>query len=232
MFVSLRAFATMCRVASKITRSHFEHDQKIIMSSSSRRVRSHLLEPENWVDMHGDYLFRYALLRLRDQALAEELVQETFLAALEASNNFAGQSSEGTWLVGILKHKIIDHFRKLNKQKYVANIADLELEHQEIFQQAGEWIDHFDFELGPCDWQTNPATAFEQSEFREKLNHCLSALPARIASVFTLREIDELSSEEVCKVLDISSTNLWVMLHRARAQLRHCIEIHWFRKGI
>jgi RNA polymerase sigma-70 factor (ECF subfamily) len=198
----------------------------------SKATSSGTLQPETWVDNHGDHLFRYALLRLRQDAAAEELVQETFLAALQSCDKFTGGSSERTWLVGILKHKIFDHFRKLNKQKYVSNIEDLELEHYEIFQQSGEWVEHFDFEIGPCDWQTNPAVAFEQSEFRERFHHCLSSLPARIASVFTLREIDELSSDEVCKVLEISPTNLWVMLHRARAQLRHCIEIHWFRKSL
>jgi RNA polymerase sigma-70 factor (ECF subfamily) len=186
-------------------------------------------DPEIWVDQHGDSLYRYALLRLRDPSVAEEMVQETFLAALQSREKFAGRSSERTWLIGILKHKIIDHFRRISRH---AGAEQLELhapELEELFQSSGEWVGHWDFEQGPIEWQTNPAALLEQSEFQQTLQHCLGELPPRLANAFTLREMEELSSEEVCKVLEISTTNLWVMLHRARAHLRHCIEINWFR---
>ncbi len=184
--------------------------------------------PENWVDQHGDALFKYAVIRTRDASIAEELVQETLLAALQSYDKFAGQSSERTWLIGILKHKIIDYFRKVSRLSAYQAEVEAKLEHPEIFQQSGEWIEHFDFEAGPCEWQRSPDKAVEQAEFWAAFSHCLAGLPPRIASAFSLRELEQLSSEEICKVLEVSTTNLWVMLHRARAHLRHCLEKKWF----
>lgn len=186
--------------------------------------------PETWVDQHGDCLFRYALVRLREETIAEEIVQETFLAALKSYAAFDGKSSERTWLIGILKHKIIDYFRRHSRQVTFDSLDGLPAETPDLFQQSGEWVDHFDFDRGPIDWGTNPARVFENNQFQETLQRCLTHLPDRLSAVFTLREMEELSSEDVCKVLSISTTNLWVMLHRARAQLRKCIEYNWFRK--
>ncbi|MEW5974588.1 MAG: sigma-70 family RNA polymerase sigma factor [Acidobacteriota bacterium] len=187
------------------------------------------LDPEQWVDRHGDALYRYALVRLRDPALAEEIVQETFVSALQSRSRFSGQSSERTWLTAILKHKIVDHYRKAFREAPFDEAVESQLEHDEIFQQTGPWKDHFDFEKGPIDWTSDPEKTVHQSDFQRVLQACLSGLPARIAAAFTLREIDGLESDEICKVLEISSTNLWVMLHRARMQLRLCVETKWFR---
>lgn len=189
---------------------------------------SRSFRPENWVDQHGDALFKYAMIRTRDAALAEEMVQETLLAALQSYDKFAGESSERTWLIGILKHKIIDHYRKISRLSAYQPEMEANLEHYEIFQQSGEWVDHFNFEIGPSEWQMSPEKAVEQAEFWAAFSHCLAGLPPRIASAFSLREIEQLSSEEICKVLEISATNLWVMLHRARAHLRYCLEKRWF----
>lgn len=186
--------------------------------------------PETWVDLHGDYLFRYALLRLRDEAAAEEVVQETLLAGLQSYARFGGQSSERTWLVSILKHKITDHFRRRSKLAVFDSLDGLPSEPDDVFMHDGEWVDHFDAQRGPLDWGDNPALTLEQTEFRQALARCLSSLPERMAAAFTLRELEELSSEEICKVLQVSTTNLWVLLHRARAQLRLCIETRWFRQ--
>src|SRR5262245_15987472 len=117
---------------------------------------SRSFHPENWVDQHGDALFKYAMIRTRDASIAEELVQETLLAALQSHDKFAGQSSERTWLIGILKHKIIDHYRKVIRLSAYDPDAEVRLEQPEIFQQSGEWIDHFNFEIGPCEWQISP----------------------------------------------------------------------------
>lgn len=187
--------------------------------------------PETWVDRHGDCLYRYALLRLRNEVAAEEIVQETFLAALKSYSAFDGKASERTWLIGILKHKIIDHFRRCSRQVSFDSLEGLPAESADLFQQGGEWVDHFDFDRGPIDWGSNPASIFETLQFQQTLQQCLARLPERLSAVFTLREMEELSSEDVCKVLDISTTNLWVMLHRARAHLRKCIEYNWFRKA-
>jgi RNA polymerase sigma-70 factor (ECF subfamily) len=186
--------------------------------------------PETWVDLHGDYLYRYALMRLRDEAQAEEVVQETLLAALESYDRFAGQSSERTWLCGILKHKILDHFRHVSRLTSFDTLDGLP-EEPDVFMHTGDWPDHFDPQLGPVEWRGDPATLLEQSEFRAALNRCLLKMPERLAVVFTLREMEELNSDEVCKALSISATNLWVMLHRARARLRKCIEHNWFRRA-
>ena len=107
------------------------------------------LMPETWLDRHGDALYKFALMRLRDESAAEEMVQETLLAALQSYEKFAGQSSERTWLIGILKHKIIDHFRRVSRQRQYSPDEDREFEHDEIFQQSGEWVGHFDFDVGP-----------------------------------------------------------------------------------
>jgi RNA polymerase sigma-70 factor (ECF subfamily) len=183
--------------------------------------------PELWVDTHGDYLFSFALLRLRNRDLAEEIVQETFLAALKSYKNFAQQSSERTWLVGILKHKIIDHFRRASRERPVADF-EVSADDDEAFRKSGEWADHWTAEAGPKEWSADPSQLVEQKEFWEIFNRCLSQLPPRLAEAFALREIDGLSSEEVCAILNVTSNNLWVMLHRARALLRRALEASWF----
>jgi RNA polymerase sigma-70 factor (ECF subfamily) len=191
-------------------------------------------DPETWVDQHGDFLYRYALLRLRDPAVAEDVVQETFLAALQARHHFAGQSSEKTWLVGILKHKIIDYFRKVNRERSTSAMEALPDDPEDLFVNSGEWMGHWDLDRQrePIEWGADPSQVLEHMEFWMILERCLSGLPARTASAFSLREMEELSSEEVCKVLNITATNLWVMLHRARAHLRHCLEANWFGQEI
>ena len=183
--------------------------------------------PESWVDEHGDYLYSFALLRLRDRELAEEVVQETFLAALKARNNFAQLSSERTWLIGILKHKIIDHFRRSSRERPVADF-ETAWNDDDSFMTSGEWVRHWNREYAPVEWKDDPTQVVEQQEFWEVFNRCLAQLPRRLAEVFTLREIDGLSSEEICKTLNISPNNLWVMLHRARALLRRSSETSWF----
>jgi len=182
--------------------------------------------PETWVDEHGDYLYSYALLRLRHRELAEEIVQETFLAALKACRNFAGQSSERTWLVGILKHKIVDHFRRASREQPVADFDGAS--DDELFRKSGEWVDHWTVEGAPKEWKDDPSQLLEQKEFWEIFKRCLAKLPPRLAEAFTLREIDGLRSEEICEILAISPNNLWVMLHRARALLRRNLEVNWF----
>jgi RNA polymerase sigma-70 factor (TIGR02943 family) len=186
-------------------------------------------DPSVWVDEHGDYLFRYATFRLRDPSIAEDVVQETLLAALQAYHSFAGRGSERTWLVGILKHKITDYFRRSSRETPASQLEGESFEHDEFFRGAGdEWADHWQVEHAPTDWHTNPSELLERNEFWEIFSQCLSPLPTRIASAFTLREVDGLTSEEICDILGISVNNLWVMLHRARLHLRRCLEINWF----
>lgn len=204
------------------------------MDDSQSASPSHLSDPATWVDQHGDYLYRNALLRIQNEDLAEELVQETFLAALNARSRFSGRSSERTWLVGILKHKIVDHFRKDSREHPIEEIGQLPCEAERPFAEEGQSKGHWRVAdgMGPMDWGATPSAILEQKEFWEILNACLSALPSRLAHSFTLREIEGLSSQEVCKVLNITATNLWVMLHRCRMQLRRCIEMKWVTSDI
>jgi RNA polymerase sigma-70 factor, ECF subfamily len=184
-------------------------------------------DPETWVAEHGDCLYRFALLRLRDPKLAEDAVQETLLAALQSQNRFLGQSSERSWLIGILKHKVIDYFRKVSRESPIEDAAQFEEEMEGVFDENGHWKRD---ESGPAEWNADPEILLERKTFWIALDRCLSKLPSRMAHAFSLREIDGISGDEVCEVLKISASNFWVLMHRARMQLRKCLEIHFFGK--
>jgi RNA polymerase sigma-70 factor, ECF subfamily len=187
-----------------------------------------LLDPTAWLDQHGDYLFRYALIRVRDSAIAEDLLQETLLAAISSSQTFLGRSSERTWLVGIMKHKVVDYFRR------VAGTAQFQLspgsatDEPDCFEAAGPWSGHWREDEAPLNWPVDTANLLESREFWETFYRCLSQLPQQMAIAFTLREIDGLSSTEICEILKITPNNLWVTLHRSRAKLRHLLQTEWF----
>lgn len=190
------------------------------------------IDPSRWIDEHGDTLFRFAFLRLRDEAAAEDLVQDTLLSAIQALKKFGGKSSERTWLIGILKHKLIDHYRKNSKQIQLTeedtDLSDLD----GFFSRPDKWDGHWVIALRPVDPEQSPDQVMERSEFWDVMNHCLSALPERVANVFALREMDGMSSDDICSALDLSANNFWVIMHRARMQLRRCIEIKWFKHPI
>ena len=207
-------------------------NQQNVKEVNGAVAETSLSNPDKWVDQYGDYLFRYALLRLRDKNLAEEAVQETFLAALRGHKKFSGNSSERTWLIGILKHKVIDHFRRVSKELPLEDAGVLPYEKDGSFREKGEWVGHWKEADAPIDWGTDPVKKLEQREFRDTLKRCLDALPQRLAQVFILREIEEMDTEEICKTLNISESNLWVMLHRARMQLRRSLELQYFRPKI
>ncbi|HYC49303.1 MAG TPA: sigma-70 family RNA polymerase sigma factor [Burkholderiales bacterium] len=173
---------------------------------------------------YRSYLLRYALLQLRDPTAAEDAVQETLLAALQS--DFAGRSSVKTWLTGILKHKIIDHVRRQSREQPLddgerredaeADIAD------EFFAEDGHWREF------PSDWNA-PDRSFEAKAFWMVFEACVDSMPARAGRVFVMREVMELSTEEICKELGITATNCWVLLHRARLAMRECLEMKWFK---
>lgn len=193
-------------------------------------------DPLEWFDRYGDYLFAYARRRLREESAAEDLVQETFLAALSADKIFAGKSSEKTWLTGILKHKIYDYFRKHSRQ------AGLTLEESDLsgydylFDRNDEWNEHWNDDYAPAEWvEKNAASPFrgvEAEEFQTVFSRCLTGLPERVANAFVMREVDGLTGEEICGVLTISTSNYWTMMHRARLHLRRCLEINWFAAAL
>ena len=181
-----------------------------------------LSDPAEWLDKHGNYLFRYALYRLGDPSIAEELVQETFIAGLKGREGFSGRSTERTWLVGILKHKVIDHLRKLYRERSLIQSIEAEGSTDGEFNRIGHWVE------GPSKWDVNPAEVANQKEFWDVLQVCLSALPEETARAYMMREVDGMETEEICKVLNITANNLWVRLHRARMALRRCLEKNWF----
>ncbi len=188
-------------------------------------------DPLVWVERYGDYLYGFALMRVRSGAAAEDLVQETFLAAIE-SRSFAGKSAEKTWLVGILKHKIYDYYRRASREenRSAENASDAAT-CDYMFERQDEYKNHWNDNYAPAEWHETPLEAVEKGEFQVVLTGCLSKLPARAANAFTLREIDGLSGREVCEMLEISTSNFWVLMHRARTHLRQCLEVNWFQSG-
>jgi len=168
-------------------------------------------------------LLRFANLQLRNEAVAEDVVQDTLIAVLEKPEQFAGQSSLRTYITGILKHKIIDVLRA-SKRVQQFDVADDQSEDDVIdalFKPDGHTIDK------PRAWG-DPDATLEQKDFFRVMEICLENLPAKTARIFMMREWLELDTEEICKELDISTSNAWVMLYRARVKLRECLDLNWF----
>jgi len=179
-------------------------------------------DPETWLDNYGDALFRYAMFKTGDQTVAEDLVQETLIAALKSHENFRGESSEKTWIIGILKHKVIDHFRRPVREQPLDHIDELAHGDDQLFDETGHWRD-------PAPKWHNPLQALEDQAFVDVLNQCIEKLPQRHAELFMLSEFEDIDNDSLCKLLDISSTNnLWVMLSRIRNRLRQCLNTLWF----
>jgi RNA polymerase sigma-70 factor (ECF subfamily) len=180
------------------------------------------------IEGHRPYLLRYALAQLRDPQLAEEAVQECLLGALEGIDRFAGQSTLRTWLTSILRFKVIDLQRRA-----VADRRNVELDDSlGDVEEDGAWLDDLFDETGhwrdpPQAWG-NPESAFEQKRFWEVFERCLDRLPGAGARVFFKREVMGEDTEEICRAESISTSNCWVILHRARVALRACLETHWF----
>lgn len=175
---------------------------------------------ERWVAEHGDVLWRFALGRTRSKDAAEEIVQETILAAMQAFDSFAGDSSERTWLLGIAAHKITDHFRRLRRHhtaEAAAPTDDLP-ELRTIFTAKGKWA------RTPGGWGAGADNEAENTELREALRRCIDALPPALAETVWLRDILGVPAQEVCKAMGLTPTNLWTRAHRARAALRQCVE--------
>lgn len=185
-----------------------------------------LSDPQCWVDSYGDLLYRFALVRVCDRDIAEELVQDTLLASLQAKERFTGQSSERTWMVGILKHKIIDYFRRTTREPvHATDRPGDESPDDGAFVADGHWKPGT---TAPSGWLDHPDSLLERKQFWEALMACLGKLPPRTAQVFTLREVDEVDADDICHMLCITPSNLWVILHRARKQLRQCLDSSYF----
>jgi RNA polymerase sigma-70 factor (ECF subfamily) len=180
------------------------------------------------VDDHGDYLFHFALSRVRDPALAEDLVQDALLSAVRCADRYEGRSSERTWLAGILRNKLLDHFRTAGRETVFTDLDFYAEDEQQAFANP-VFPGHWTREAGPQDWG-RVGEDMDNALFWEAFHDCTRKLPDKVARVFLLREVDELGTDAICENLKITPNNLWVMLHRARMALRRCLEDNWIRK--
>ena len=183
----------------------------------------HMLDANSWLTEHGDYLFRMARRQLHSDELAEDAVQETLLAALAAQARYAGDATPRTWLTGILKHKIIDLIRRQMREVEIPRDVDGEEAVDSLFKQDGHWAE-------PLRPWGNPDTEAELSQLRRALDACADRLKPTMAQVFSLREVAGMETADICKELGITPTNCWVLLHRARLFMRHCLELNGFSK--
>jgi len=181
-------------------------------------------DPHIWLNEHGDYLYRYAMSRLHNEELASDMLQETLLAGWKGYARFAGQSSIRTWLVGILKHKIIDHIRREIRDRKISEAVENDPT-SIYFNDNGSWSE------APNAWKENPEALCESEQFQTILDSCVDKLPEKQQIVFRMRDITGEDTQTVCKSCDITSTHLHVLLHRARLALRNCLEINWFGRG-
>ena len=184
---------------------------------------THTLDPMKWIDNYSDYLFRYTIVRVNNHEVSKDLVQETFFSGLKSAKNFQGKATERTWLISILKRKIIDHYRKTNSKK---GQAEVRMNFYNDGENEGDWIE----QRVPQSWDNEVEKKLENTELQYQIDLCIEKLPKKYAMVFRMKTIQEIDTEIICKELDISSSNLWVIIHRARMQLRKCLEENWFQE--
>lgn len=170
-------------------------------------------------------LLRFARLQLREDAAAEDAVQEALLAATLHASQFQGAAAAATWVFAILRNKIIDEFRRRSRLP----LADVDIEQEQGLEEVldDQFDGHGHWATPPAAWM-NPEASLEQKRFWEVFDLCIEALPVKPARVFGMRELMGMETEEICKELDISSSNCWVLLHRARLGLRDCLSRRWF----
>lgn len=179
------------------------------------------LDPATWVDAYGDYLYKYALLRLKDPQAAQDVIQETFLAGVKGLDRFDGRVDIKFWLRGILRNKIVDHIRKAVRERPIENIEEYQPPDSVLYAYSGIT------QMRPKKWQFDPEEVFKRKEFMEIFHECLGKLRGPLQQAFTLKELEGITTKEICEVMDITPNNLWVMLHRARNQLKDCLEKNW-----
>ncbi|MBB5634597.1 RNA polymerase sigma-70 factor (ECF subfamily) [Pedobacter cryoconitis] len=184
-----------------------------------------VIDPTRWVENHADYLFSYAITRINDEEQARDLVQETFLAALERIDKFEGRSSERTWLTSILKNKVIDVYRKkssgLNK---ITTSLDAEPQDQDFFDATDG---HWNKTHRPQAFGIEEHDPLMSKELNSILQKCMQKLPALWLSVFTMKHMDDETTDLICAELKVSPSNFWVIIHRAKLNLRACLQKNW-----
>jgi RNA polymerase sigma-70 factor (TIGR02943 family) len=195
----------------------------------NNKEQNYILDPKNWVSNYADYLYNYAYYRVNNQELAEDLVQDTFLAGITAQNTYKAQASEKTWLVSILKNKIIDHYKKAstrNESPLQLNIYEApSYDHFFDKQRMGHWQK----ETSPKDWGDKTEANIETREFYAVLEKCMATVPVKWQGIFKMSLLDDKDSALVCKEFNLSSSNFWVIMHRAKLQIRECLEKNWIK---
>ncbi len=181
----------------------------------------HTLNPDIWVDQYADYLFNFTVSRVTDAEIAKDLVQETFLAGLKSAKNYKGDAAERTWLVAILKRKIIDYYRKINSKK---GKAEVRINYNSNHDSDGDWLE----EQVADPYSTVNSSDMENKELALALEECISKLPKKQSMVFKMKTIQGIETEVICNELGINPSNLWVMIHRARTALMSCLNQNWF----
>jgi RNA polymerase sigma-70 factor (TIGR02943 family) len=184
--------------------------------------KKHKIDASQWVDRYADYLFNYAITRTNNTYTAEELVQETFVSGLKAMKNFKGEATERTWLISILKRKIIDQYRKNNSQK---GQAEVRMDYSISSDQEGDWLE----EQIEDHTTLNAESHLENKELGLAIEICLEKLPLKQADIFKQKTVLGQDTETICKEHNINSSNLWVIIHRARVQLMQCLNDDWFK---
>lgn len=178
-----------------------------------------LLHPEDWVENYADYLYNYTIVRVNDHEIAQDLISETFLAGLKSRANFKGEAGERTWLISILKRKIIDYYRKINSIK---GKAEVRLSYKDEGDE-GDWLEE---RVGDPFDKTAEDT-MENEELRLAILNCLETLPEKQAEIFKMKTIEEKETEEICNEFNITPSNFWVILHRARKAMAECLQRNW-----
>jgi len=175
-----------------------------------------------WAELYSDQLFTWAFYKTSNKETAEDLVQETFLAAVHSFQKFESKSEPKTWLFSILKNKIADHYRKSFR-----NGENKTVSFNQFFDSNEDWIT----DQRPQQWQADDEEhLLDNQDFKKTLAHCLEKLPVNWKTFIVLKFMEEKDSKLICQELEITATNYWQILHRAKLQLRKCLELNWFNK--
>ncbi len=183
-------------------------------------MSKHQINPNNWIDLYSDYLFNYTISRVSDRDIAQDLVQDTFLAGLKSMINFKGNASERTWLVSILKRKIIDYYRKINSNK---GKAEVRIAYNNDTETEGDWLE----ERVADPFDKTAEDNLQNNELGDAIYNCLGKLPKKQAHVFKMKTIQSYETEVICNELNITASNLWVIIHRARTAMALCLKESW-----
>ena len=184
-------------------------------------MSNHQINPNKWIDLYSDYLYNYTVARVNDKVIAQDLVQDTFLAALKSMKNFKGEASERTWLISILKRKIIDYYRKINSNK---GKAEVRISYNNENETEGDWLE----ERVADPFDKTAEDTIQNTELGDAIFNCLSKLPEKQAEVFRMKTIEGYETDVICNELNITASNLWVIIHRARTAMADCLKENWF----